>query len=117
MRLSDVGTFVGMVVRRTERFTESCFQAWKFRFETAVGGCNWSSSCIGPEGHETLIDPNAIITDESQVYTPHLYCILAEKMEGEAFDLPRTFRVRAAPQHGGKRAGASPEGPAAQGFT
>ena len=91
---------VDTVVKRTDKFCGSGFQDWKFRMEMAVrGSCGRLHDFMEwAEEQELYIDPVTSVTEENSGYNSNLYCVLAQRTEGEAFDVVKNV----ASQNGGE---------------
>ena len=93
---------VGTIVKRTEKFGGTGFQDWKFRIEMAVkGSCGRLHDFMEwAEDQELYIDPVTSVTEENSGYNSNLYCVLAQRTEGEAFDVVKNVAARTPAKHG-----------------
>ena len=91
---------VDAIVKRTEKFGGTGFQDWKFRIEMAVtGSCGRLHDFMEwAEDQELYIDPVTSVTEENSGYNSNLYYVLAQRTEGEAFDVVK----KVAGQNGGE---------------
>ena len=80
---------VDTVVKRTDKFTKDGFHDWKFRIEMSVkGSCGKLHEFMQwAEGQELFIDPETSVPEPDRGYNANLYYILAQRTDGEAFDV------------------------------
>lgn len=109
---------VDAIARRVERFKGTNFLEWQFRFEAMLQSTHEGISQLvhWAESRQDVVHPERDLEDGQRMHNKQLYWILAEKTEGEAFDLVKNVQGGTGRRHGASCAAGSLARPAADAY-